>query len=156
MTNADLGLKWDWNGRGSLSGTFSKGFYTDDNQRTGVGGLVAYRLHRAQPRVAVDYGLNWSDFTKASASYFTPLESVKHAAGIMASGYSEHHSLDYGVRYELSFMKSNNFDDIASNMGSVYLNGVFGSLPLGIEGYYSVDNHSYRTWGLTLSGSVRW
>jgi len=27
---------------------------------------------------------------------------------------------------------------------------------VGVEGYYSVDNHSYKTWGLTLSGSVRW
>ncbi len=157
VTNTDLGLKWDWNGRGSLSGSFSKGFYTDDNQRTSVGGLVAYRLHRAQPRIAADYGLTWSDFTKPSSSYFTPLQSVRHAAGVTASGYRERGAVDYGLRYELSFMQSGNFDDITTNMGSVYLNGtVFGSLPLGVEGYYSVDNHSYRTWGLTLSGSVRW
>jgi len=25
-----------------------------------------------------------------------------------------------------------------------------------VEAYGSVDNHSYRTWGVTLSGSVRW
>jgi hypothetical protein len=54
-------------------------------------------------------------------------------------------------------MQSGNFEDISTNTGSVYLNGtVLGSLPLGLEAYGSVDNHSYRTWGLTLSGSVRW
>ena len=65
--------------------------------------------------------------------------------------------VDYGVRYEFSFMTSSNFDDIATNMGTAYLNGtLFGALPLGVEVYYSVDNHTYRTWGVTLSGSVRW
>jgi hypothetical protein len=82
---------------------------------------------------------------------------VRHAAGLTASGYSERGSLDYGARYEFSFRQSGNFADITTNMGSVYLNGtVLGAIPLGIEGYYSVDNHSYRTWGATLSGSVRW
>ncbi len=157
VTNTDLGLKWDWNGRGSASGSFSKAFYTDDNERTSVGGVLAYRLRRAQPRIAADYGLTWSDFTKTSTSYFTPLESVRHAAGLTASGYSERASIDYGARYEFSFMQSGNFADISANMGSVYLNGtVLGAIPLGIEGYYSVDNNSYRTWGVTLSGSVRW
>jgi len=81
---------------------------------------------------------------------------VRHAAGVTASGYSERGAVDYGVRYELSFMQSATSTTSPRNMGSVYLNGtVLGSLPLGIEGYYSVDNHSYRTWGLTLSGSVR-
>ena len=82
---------------------------------------------------------------------------MRHAAGLEASGYSEKKSLDYGARYEFSFLTSSNFDDVASNMGSVYLNGtVLGSLPLGVEVYGSVDNHSYKTWGVTLSGSVRW
>ncbi len=157
VTNADLGLKWDWNGRGSASGSFSKGFYTDDNERTSVGGLLAYRLRRAQPRIAADYGLTWSDFTKTSTSYFTPLQSVRHAAGLTAAGFSERGSMDYGARYEFSFLQSGNFADISTNTGSVYLNGtVLGAIPLGIEGYYSVDNNSYRTWGVTLSGSVRW
>lgn len=157
VTNAEAGLKWDWNGRGSLSGTFTKSFFTDDNEKTSVGGLLSYRLLRAQPRVAAFYGLTWSDYTKASTSYFTPLGSVRHAAGLEASGYSEKAGFDYGARYEFSFLTSDNFDDVATNMGSVYLNGTaFGSLPVGVEGYYSVDNHSYKTWGLTLSGSVRW
>jgi len=82
---------------------------------------------------------------------------VKHAAGITATGYSERAAMDYGARYEFSFLTSSNFDDIAANVWSAYLNGtILDGVPLGVEGYYSVDNHSYRTWGLTLSGSVRW
>ncbi|HZI89598.1 MAG TPA: hypothetical protein VFD83_04010, partial [Candidatus Polarisedimenticolia bacterium] len=157
VTHAEGALRYDWNGRASVRGAFTKSFYTDDNERVSVGGLASYRLRRAQPRVAADYGLTWSDFIKPSASYFTPLESVRHAAGLEAGGYSEKASVDYGVRYEFSFMTSSNFDDIATNMGTAYLNGtLFGALPLGVEVYYSVDNHTYRTWGVTLSGSVRW
>ena len=157
VTSADAGLQWDWNGRGTATGAFSRAFYTDDNQRTSVGGTLAYRLRRAQPRIAADYGLTWSDFSKTSSSYFTPLESVRHAAGLTAAGYSERGALDYGARYEFSFMQSGNFDDISTNMFSAYVNGtVLDAIPLGIEAYTSVDNHSYRTWGLTLSGSVRW
>ncbi len=157
VTSTDVGLRWDWSGRASASGSFSKAFYTDDNERTRAGGVLTYRLRHAQPRLAADYGLTWSDFSKTSASYFTPLESVRHAAGITASGSSERAGIDYGARYEFSFMQSGNFDDITANMGSVYVNGtVFNAIPLGLEAYYSVDNHSYRTWGLTLSGSVRW
>ncbi|HXF58212.1 MAG TPA: tetratricopeptide repeat protein [Candidatus Saccharimonadales bacterium] len=157
VTNAEAGLKWDWNGRGSLSGTFTRSFFTDDNEKTSVGGLLGYRLRRARPRAAAFYGLTWSDFSKTSTSYFTPLESVRHAAGLEASGESEKAGVDYGARYEFSFLTSDNFDDVSTNMGSVYLNGtVLGSLPLGVEAYGSVDNHSYKTWGLTLSSSVRW
>jgi tetratricopeptide (TPR) repeat protein len=157
VTNTDLGLRWDPNARVTASGSFAKSFYTDDNERTSVGGDVAYRFRRVEPRLAIDYGLTWSDFSKTSTSYFTPLQSVRHAAGVTAAGYSERGSVDYGARYEFSFMQSGNFEDISTNTGSVYLNGtVLGSLPLGVEAYGSVDNHSYRTWGLTLSGSVRW
>jgi tetratricopeptide (TPR) repeat protein len=157
VTNAEAGLRWDWNARVTASGTFGKSFYTDDNERTSLGGVLGYRFRRAQPRLSVDYGLTWSDFSKTSTSYFTPLQSVRHAAGVTAAGYSERGSIDYGARYEFSFMQSGNFQDISTNMGSVYLNGtVLGSLPLGLEAYGSVDNHSYRTWGLTLSGSAAW
>ena len=157
VTDAGLGLRWDWNGRGSATGSFSKATYTDDNERTSVAGSLAYRINARKPRMTLDYGLTFSDFSKPSSSYFTPLESVKHAAGITASGYSERAALDYGARYEFSFLTSSNFDDIASNVWSAYLNGtILDGIPLGVEGYYSVDNHSYRTWGLTLSGSVRW
>jgi len=157
VTSADLGLRWDPSARVTASGTLARSFYTDDNARTSVGGDAAYRFRRAEPRLAVDYGLTWSDFSKTSTSYFTPLQSVRHAAGLTAAGYSERGALDYGARYEYSFMQSGNFDDISTNTGSVYLNGtVLGSLPLGVEAYGSVDNHSYRTWGVTLSGSVRW
>ena len=157
VTDAGLDLRWDWSGRGHAEGSFSRATYTDDNERTRVAGSVGYRINARQPRLTLDYGLTWSDFSKPSPSYFTPLESVKHAAGVTASGYSERGALDYGARYEFSFLTSTNFDDIASNVWSAYLNGtVLGEIPLGVEGYYSVDNHSYATWGLTLSGSVRW
>jgi tetratricopeptide (TPR) repeat protein len=157
VTTGDLGLRWDWSGRGSASGSFSKASYTDDNERTSVGGLLEYRITGMKPRVGVDYGLTWSDFSKTSTSYFTPLESVRHAAGITASGYSESASIDYGARYEFSFMTSGNFDDIAANAWSANVGGtLLDAVPFGLEGYYSVDNHSYRTWGLTLSASVRW
>ena len=156
-TNADLGLRWDGSGRLSASSTFSKTFFTDDNERTSAGGLVAYRLRGGIPRLTVDYGLTWADFSKPSPSYFTPLQSVRHAAGLAMSGYSERASIDYGARYELSFMQSANFSNIASNVWSANVGGtLLNAIPLGVEGYYSVDNHSYRTWGLTLSGSVRW
>jgi hypothetical protein len=157
MTSADLGLRWDWNGRGSVNGAFARASYTDDNERTSVGGTVAYRVNTAQPRLTLDYGLAWSDFSKPSSSYFTPLESVRHAAGLGLAGFSERSSLDYSARYEFSFMQSANFENIASNAWSASVSGsLLDGIPLGLEGYYSVDNHSYRTWGLTLSGSVRW
>jgi tetratricopeptide (TPR) repeat protein len=157
VTSADLGLRWDWSGRSSVSGALSKSSYTDDNDRTSVGGVVAYRLNTAQPRLTLDYGLTWSDFSKPSSSYFTPLESVRHAAGLGLTGYSDRASLDYGARYEFSFMQSANFEDIATNAWSAYVNGsLLDGVPLGLEAYYSVDNHSYRTWALTVSGMVGW
>jgi tetratricopeptide (TPR) repeat protein len=156
-TTGDLGLRWDWSGRGSLSGSFSRASYTDSNERTSLGGILACRVAGPKPRLTLDYGLTWSDFSKTSPSYFTPLESVRHAAGLGLSGYSERASIDYGARYEFSFMQSANFDDIASSIWSANVNGtLLHAIPVGVEGYYSVDNHSYRTWGLTLSGSVRW
>ena len=115
-----------------------------------MGGTVAYRLNTAQPRLTLDYGLAWSDFSKPSSSYFTPLESVRHAAGLGLAGFSERSSIDYSARYEFSLTALSRSPS-ASVSGSL-LDGI----PLGLEGYYSVDNHSYRTWGLTLSGSVRW
>ena len=156
-TNADLGLRWDGSGRVNASGSFSKTFYTDDNERTSAAGVLAYRLRGRVPRVTMDYGLTWADYQKTSSSYFTPLQSVRHAAGLTMNGYSERASLDYGARYEFSFMQSDNFRDIAANVWSANVGGtLLNAIPLGVEGYYSVDNHSYRTWGLTLSGSVRW
>ena len=156
VTSGDLGLRWDWNGRGSLSGSFSKATFTDDNERTSAGGVVAYRVSGMDPRFTLDYGLTWSDFSKTSTSYFTPLESVRQAAGLTALGYSEGTSLEYGGRYEFSFLKSGNFEDITTNAWSAHVSGTLVNANVGMEGYYSVDNNSYRTWGLTLSGSVSW
>jgi len=74
------GVEVDWNGRGSLSGNFTKSFYHRRQREDERGRPPGYRLRRAQPRVAADYGLTWSDFTKGSTSYFTPLGSIRHAA----------------------------------------------------------------------------
>lgn len=157
VTNAEGTLRWDWNGHGSVTGLFSKGTYTDDNDRSTVSGTVAYRVNHGQPRLTLDYGLAWSDFARGSSSYFTPLQGVKHSAGLSANGYSERAAIDYGARYQFSYLRSSNFDDIATNVWSGYADAiVFDAIPLGAEGYYSVDNHSYRTWGVTLSASARW
>jgi hypothetical protein len=157
VTDVEGTLRWDWNGHGYLRGLVSRGTYTDDNDRSTVGGTVAYRVNHGQPRFTFDYGLSWSDFDRRSTSYFTPLQAVKHTAGVSAAGYSDRAALDYGARYQLSYVRSSNFEDIATNTWSGYAGAtVFDAIPLGAEGYYSVDNNSYRTWGVTLSASVRW
>ena len=156
-TAGDLSLRWDWDGRGNLTGTFTKATYTDDNERTALGAEAAYRIRTPRPQLTLSLGSAHTDFSKPSPSYFTPLESWKHTAGIALAGYAEHAAIDYGARYQLSYLTSRNFPDIAVNSWSAYGDAVlFDALPIGVEGYYSVDNHSYRTWGLTLSGSVRW
>jgi len=157
VLNAELAATWDWNAHGSTTGSFSKGSYSDDNDRSTLAGAVAYRVHLNQPRVALDYGLTWNDFARASSSYFTPLESVRHMIGISANGYSERSATDYGARYQFSMLKSANFDDIFTNMGALYGGAtILDCIPIGVEAFYSIDNNRYETWGVTLTGSVRW
>jgi tetratricopeptide (TPR) repeat protein len=157
VTNADGSLAWNVNARASLTGGFAKGFYSDDNERSTASLGAAYRVLARQPGVTLDYGWSWTDFSFRSPSYFTPLNSVKHAVGVSANGYSDHASLDYGARYQISAILSSNFEDIAINAWSAYADAVlFGALPVGVEGSYSVDNNDYKTWSLVLSASVRW
>lgn len=157
QTSAEAALAWQWNGRGTATASLAKGFYSDDNERTTVAGRAAYRARGRLPYVTLDYGLGYTDFVKRSQSYFTPLASVRHAAGVLLSGYSDRAALDYGVRYEFAAVLSSNFEDIFTNTGTAYLNlTAFDAVPIGIEGSYSRDNHAYETWFLGLSAAARW
>ncbi|MGE5175664.1 MAG: tetratricopeptide repeat protein [Hyphomicrobiales bacterium] len=157
QTVTDAGLDWQWNGRGTIGASFAKGLYSDDNERTSLAGLVRYRVRARVPFVTLDYGAGYTDFLRTSRSYFTPLASVRHAAGALLSGYSDRAALDYGIRYQFAAVLSSNFDDIFTNTVSAYLNGTaLGSLPLGIEGSWSRDNNAYETWSLGISASARW
>lgn len=157
LDNYEGGLAWQWNGRGTADWAVSRGFYSDDNRNWMTTGGVSYRVKTRVPRVALDGRLTYRDWDVPSQSYFTPLESVRGAAGITLAGYVEPSSVDYSLRYEFSGMTSANFSDIWTNAWSGNLNlTAFHLLPIGIEGAYSVDNHSYEAWFLGLSGSVRW
>ncbi len=157
FVNYEGGLAWQWNGRGTADWAASRGLYSDDNRNWMASGGVTYRIKTRVPTVALDGRLTYRDWDFASRSYFTPLSSVRGAAGIAMGGYVEKSALDYSLRYEFSGMSSTNFSDIWTNAWSGTVNvTAFDVLPLGIEGSYSVDNHSYETWFLGLSGSARW
>jgi len=82
---------------------------------------------------------------------------VRGSAGVSIAGYVERSAVDYGFRYEFAGINSTNFADIWTHAWSGYLNlTAFGTLPLGLEASYSVDNNSYETWYLGVSGSARW
>jgi len=155
--NYEAGLDWQWNGRGTADGAASRGFYSDDNRSWMATGGVTYRVKTRVPTVALDGRLTYRDWDFPSQSYFTPLASVRGAAGVTLAGYVERSAVDYTLRYEFSGTSSTNFSDIWTNAWSGNLNlTAFGTLPLSIEGAYSVDNHSYETWFLGLSASARW
>ncbi|HLQ65682.1 MAG TPA: tetratricopeptide repeat protein [Candidatus Limnocylindrales bacterium] len=157
QTSVEADLGWQWCGRGSASAGLSQGTYSDDNQRSTVRAGAAYRVHMKHPSTTVDYAVSHTGFDFASASYFTPLESVRHAAGIAVSGESERASLEYGARYQIALVLSSNFEDILTNTWSGYLNlTAHDSFPLGIEGSYSRDNNAYETWYLGFSAAARW
>ena len=155
--NYETGLDWQWNGRGSADWAASRGFYSDDNRSWMTTGGVAYRVKTRVPTVALDGRLTYRDWDFPSRSYFTPLASVRGAVGATLAGYVERSAVDYTLRYEFSGTSSTNFSDLWTNAWSGNLNlTAFGTLPLSIEGAYSVDNHSYETWFLGLSASARW
>jgi hypothetical protein len=157
VTNGDAALGWQINHRWSAEAGASKGFYSDDNRRESVRAGGGYRARLARPRVALEYAWSYTDFDFKSGSYFTPLASVKHAAGIAVSGWAERASLDWGARYRFTPLFSGNFDDLFIHSWSGYVDCVlFHHIPAGIDGYYSIDNNEYTTWGLTLSASARW
>lgn len=150
-------LAYQWNARATLTAGAEHGAYSDDNERSAWRAGAAYRLRLARPGLTADYQLSFTDFDSSSASYFTPLESTRHAAGLSLTGWSARASLDWGARYQLSAVLSENFGDIYTNTWSGWMNLVAaGSIPLGIEGSYSRDNNSYETWFLGVSAGVRW
>jgi tetratricopeptide (TPR) repeat protein len=151
----DLG--YQWNARGAASVGIERARYSDENERGTVRAGAAWRLRLGRPAATIDYGLSVTDFDSSSTSYFTPLESVRHAAGIGLTGYSERAAMDYGARVQLSLVNSSNFGDIVTSTWSGYLNlTAFDAIPLGLEGSYSRDNNAYETWFLGVAASARW
>jgi tetratricopeptide (TPR) repeat protein len=153
--SGDLGYQWNpkWSATVGLEG----GSYSDDNQRGTVRGGGSWRFRLNRPSLTADYALSFTDFDFRSASYFTPLESVRNAFGVSMTGYSEKVGLDYGARYQLQIVKSTNFENIITstwtgNVGAT----LFGEVPLGLDASYSRDNNDYETWSIAISASGRW
>jgi Flp pilus assembly protein TadD len=151
----DLG--YQWNARWSASVGLEGGNYSDDNQRGTVRAGAAWRFRLNRPTLTADYALSLTDFDFASASYFTPLQSVRNALGVSMAGYSEKTGLDYGARYQLSIINSSNFDNIVTNTWSGYLGAtLFGEIPVSVDASYGRDNNEYETWSLGIAASGRW
>ena len=157
VDNYEGGLAYQWNARGTADALVSRGVYSDENRRWSAGGGLTYRAKTHVPTVTLDARALYRDWNFKSASYFTPLQSVRGAAAIAVGGYAEHPAADYGFRYEFAGIGSTNFADIWTHAWSGYANvTAFGVAPIGIEASYSIDNNSYEAWSLGLSGSVRW
>jgi len=157
INNYEAGLGYQWNARGTADALVSRGVYSDDNRRWSAGAGVTYRAKMHVPTVTLESRLLYRDWDFTSASYFTPLQSVRGSAAVAFAGYSEHPASDYGFRYEFSGLGSQNFANIWTHSWSGYANiTTFGVAPIGLEASYSVDNNSYETWYLGLTGSVRW
>jgi tetratricopeptide (TPR) repeat protein len=150
-------LAWQWSGRGSVDAGVQRGRYTDGNRRLTLQVGSEYRVRGRTPIATVDYRVSTSDFDRTSASYFTPLGSVRQAAGFGVSGYRERSSLGYGARYEFSYLSSDNFEPIRTNALSGYLNAAaIGPIGMGVEASYSRDNHAYEIWSIGLHAAARW
>lgn len=157
INNYEAGLGYQWNARGTADALVSRGIYSDDNRRWSAGGGVSYRAKMHVPTVTLESRVLYRDWDFTSASYFTPLQSLRGSVAVAFAGYSEHPAADYGFRYEFSGLGSQNFADIWTHSWSGYANlTTFGMVPVGLEASYSVDNNSYETWYLGLTGSVRW
>ena len=157
VTNAEIALGWQPDARWLADVAASRGFYSDGNERTGVRTGGTYRARLGRPRLALDYAWSWTDFDFASGDYFTPLQSVKHTAGVSLDGWAERPALDWGARYQVAPILSGNFENIVVHSWSGYCNVILaGVMPLSVDGWYSVDNNDYTTWGATVSAGVRW
>jgi hypothetical protein len=157
QTTTEAALAWQWNARGTARVNAAHGSYSDDNERTAFGGGAAYKIRLSSPSLTIDYGVSLRDWDKTSSSYFTPLQSVRHAAGLALNGYSDRAALDYGLRYEYSLLNSDNFLDIRTHAFTGYWNfASLAAVPLGVDGAYSIDNNDYECWYVGVSGSVRW
>jgi len=157
QTTTEAALAWQWNARGTAGLNAAHGSYSDLNERTAFGGNAAYKLRLPSPSLTLDYGISLRDWDRVSTSYFTPLQSVRHAMGLALNGYSDRAALDYGLRYEYSLLNSDNFNDIRTHAWSGYWNiAALDAVPLGVDGFYSIDNNDYESWYVGISGSVRW
>ena len=154
---ADGKLTWQWGGRGTVESGIERGRYSDGNHRTAVRMGTTYRVRIRQPAVALDYGFGYSDFDTTSASYFTPLASTRHAAGVRLEGYTRRFGLSYGARYEFARLTSDNFAAIGTHTWSAQVNAAdLGPIGFGIDGSFSRDNNAYQTWSLGLHAAARW
>jgi tetratricopeptide (TPR) repeat protein len=157
VTSGDLSLGWQIDHRWSAEAGASRGFYSDDNRRWAARAGGEFRARLGRPRIQLEYVWSFTDFDSTSRSYFTPLNAVRHAAGVSMSGWAERASLDWGARYQFTPLFSSNFPDLFIHSWSGWVNLVlFGSIPAGVDGYYSIDNNQYTTWGVTASASLRW
>jgi len=154
---ADGTLAWQWSGRGTIQAGLEHGTYSDGNARTGVRAGTTWRLRVRQPSLAVDYGFGYSDFDTTSDSYFTPLASTRHAAGLAVEGYTKRFGLSYGARYEFASIHSDNFAPIGTHTWSAQVNAAeLGPIGFGLDGAYSRDNNDYRTWSFGLHAAAHW
>jgi hypothetical protein len=105
----------------------------------------------------INYGFGYTDFDTTSDSYFTPLASMRHVAGIGLEGYHRHFGLTYTARYEFARVTSDNFAAIGTHTWSGSVNAAdLGAIGLGIEGSYSRDNNAYETWSFGLHAAAHW
>jgi len=150
-------VAWQWSARGTVTTGIEHGGYSDGNARTHVQFGTAYRVRIRQPGVSLNYGFGYTDFDTTSDSYFTPLASVRHAAGIGLEGYHRRFGLSYGARYEFARLTSDNFAAIGTHTWSASLSSAdLGAIGLGIEGSYSRDNNAYETWSVALRAAAHW
>ena len=150
-------LAWQWSGRGSATSAFEHGSYSDGNGRMTVRAGSGYRIRIRQPAISLDYAAAYSDYDTTSASYFTPLASLRHEAGIAVDGYTQRFGLSYGAGYRLTRIGSANFGPIRSHAWSAHLDAAdLGSLGLGIDALYSRDNNAYEVWSIGIHAAARW
>lgn len=157
QTVVEGAVAWQWSGRGSAHAGIERGDYSDGNARVAARAGTAYRARIRQPAVSFDYGVGYSDFDTTSASYFTPLVSWRHVAGVALDGYAAWRGLGYGARYEFSTVGSDNFEVIRTHTWSARLNvAELGPVGLGLDGAYSRDNNAYEVWSIGLHASAHW
>ena len=157
QTALDGAVAWQWSARGHASAGFEQGDYSDGNART-MGRIgSSYRVRIARPVVALDYAFAYTDFDSTSTSYFTPLSSTRHAAGVGLDGYATRFGLSYGARYEFSALDSDNFGPIRTHTWSAHVNAAdLRFVGLGIDGAYSRDNNDYEIWSIGIHAAARW
>jgi tetratricopeptide (TPR) repeat protein len=157
LDNYETALGYQWSSRFTTDALVSRGLYSDDNSNWLAAGGAAYKARAGLPTITFDGRVTYRDWDFTSPNYFTPLNSIRGAAGVTFAGYVEQPTLDYSFRYEFSGLGSSNFDDIWVNAWTGSLNVTLDDrYPIGIEGAYSIDNNNYEAWYLGFSGTVQW